>query len=206
MIDHDALDDVEEMARAAKRELNTDLGDRYVPGEGGNPTAFIVGEAPGAQEDIALRPFIGPAGDVLRQLMEIPVLYATSSSCGPPYEPNCWLTNVVKFRPPRNRTPFDNEISAFRPVLRKEWQAVGCPQLIIPVGGVALQAVTGRRTSILKAAGKCHKVRSKGGRELYVWPMVHPSFGLRAGEQVQELLEKDWEALAKWLVRHDSHK
>lgn len=175
------------------------LSHRYVAGEGNQAQAFIIGEAPGAQEDIAGRPFVGHAGQVLRDLMRIADLYAqpTVETTDALYA-NSWLTNVLKFRPPNNRAPTEAEIKAFRPLLIKEWHAVGTPDLIIPVGGIALRAVTGRPLSILRAAGKCHKYLSAyTGKPLYVWPMVHPSFGLRM-PAVQPLLEQDWEALAKW--------
>lgn len=176
---------------------DAELSSVYVAGEGDNPEAFIIGEAPGAQEDAQRRPFVGPAGVAMRDLMGIAGLFATPSGCGPPYEPNCWLTNVIKFRPPRNRKPFPAEIREARPWLRREWLAVGKPQLIIPVGGTALEAVLGKPQSILRAAGKCHKAYSREGLELFVWPMVHPSFGIRT-PAVRPLLEADWEALAKW--------
>lgn len=178
-----------------------DLSSVYVPGEGDNPKAFIIGEAPGAQEEAQRRPFVGPAGVVMRDLMAIAGLFSTPSGCGPPYEPNCWLTNVVKFRPPRNRTPFPIEIKAARPWLLKEWEAVGSPELIIPVGGTALTAILGKPQSILRAAGKCHKAVSRSGMTLFVWPMVHPAFGLRT-PAVQPLLEADWERLAEWRRKH----
>lgn len=188
-------------ARKLRKNCFPSLSETYVPGEGGLVEAFIIGEAPGAQEEVRQRPFIGPAGIVLRDLMKIADLRAA------PKEPtarvnrssNCWLTNVVKFRPPRNRKPTTEEIKAFRKLLQDEWRAVGSPALIIPVGGTALEAVTGGPSSILRAAGKCHAYTSPAnGRELYVWPMVHPSFALRSGPQVQSMLEEDWDRLAHW--------
>lgn len=183
---------------------DADLSAVYVSGEGDNPEAFIIGEAPGAQEEAQRRPFVGPAGVVMRDLMALAGLYASIPRDGKPHVinnehglENCWLTNVIKFRPPRNRKPLPAEVIEARPWLRREWIAVGKPQLIIPVGGTALEAVTGKRVSILRAAGKCHKARSRCGLELFVWPMVHPSFGLRT-PAVQPLLEQDWERLAAW--------
>lgn len=197
MIDWDALDVLR------KREMCSggfgSLGTRYVPGEGDNPQAFIIGEAPGAQEEIKGRPFVGPAGAVLRQLMMLAGLHTEAFPNFP--DANCWLTNVVKFRPPGNRNPTEAEIKAARPYLREEWIAVGRPRLIIPVGGIALRAITGKQISILRAAGKCHwyagEYTGKGGPNLAIWPMVHPSFGLR-NPGVQPLLEEDWERLGKW--------
>lgn len=177
---------------------DVDLSSVYVAGEGDCPEAFIIGEAPGAQEEIQRRPFVGPAGIVMRDLMALAGLYA-----GDPWyhdadpKPNCWLTNVIKFRPPKNRKPFPAEVREARPWLYREWVAVGKPQLIIPVGGTALEAVTGKPSSILRAAGKCHKAVSRCGLELFIWPMVHPSFGLRT-PAIQPLIEKDWETLGVW--------
>lgn len=183
------------------------LESMYVQGEGDNPKAFILGEAPGAQEVIAGRPFVGPAGNVLRQLMAVAGLHTkVGGPNGAPTafgeRPNCWLTNTVKFRPPGNRQPTDDEIHAARPYLQREWVAVGSPRVIVLVGGNALYAITGVRQSILRAAGKMHTALSKtDGQPLYVWPMVHPSFGLR-NPGVQPLLEQDWQKLGDWLATH----
>lgn len=210
-IDWDALAEVEDGNhgwRAALQDTTdgvkgmSNLSPVYVPGEGGNPEAFIFGEAPGAQEETHRRPFVGPAGVAMRDLMLIAGFHADVALDA---EPNCWLTNTVKFRPPRNRTPTPDEIVAARPWLVNEWYAVGAPIVIIPVGAVALQALTGKKQSILLAAGKLHKYRSRDGVDLCVWPMVHPSFGLRGGESVQALLEADWDKLADWMKQARRH-
>lgn len=201
MIDLDALDRIADEHKLQRKAFPS-LGTRYVAGEGDNPEAFIIGEAPGATEEIQGRPFVGQAGQVLRDLMSLAGFYATPSNCGPPYEPNCWLTNVLKFRPPKNRAPTEAEIKLFRTLLMDEWAAVGSPKLIIPVGGIALRAVTGKPISILRAAGKHHTYMSRQGVKLDIWPMVHPSFGLRT-PPVQPLLEQDWDALGKWRRARD---
>lgn len=220
MVDHNELDNIESAHRRWRTVRGApDFSPRYVGGEGeaDSPIAILIGEAPGAQEEIQRRPFVGPAGIVLRQLMQMAGLYSEpwkTGVVGPSYEeptidpiggyaPNCWLTNVVKFRPPRNRTPTPAEIMSVRHILRQEWMAVNKPRVIIPVGGVALHAVYGRRISILAVAGKLHIQRSvtKPYIDLFIWPMVHPSFGLRSGnEKIQELLEKDWQKLGAWLM------
>lgn len=208
-IDTDALGNVEDCCWGWRSAFPS-LGDIYVPGEGaddGNAIAFIIGEAPGAQEVMRRRPFVGPAGRVLRDLMLLADLCSTDqwshgSDDFPETQgyvaPNCWLTNVIKFRPPGNRKPTDDEIKVARPSLRDEWVAVGCPDIIIPVGSTALEAVLGRRESILRSAGKHHKATSKDGTPLHIWPMVHPSFGLR-NPAVRPVLERDWERLGEWI-------
>lgn len=204
MIDIDELDDIR--ASQMQDPAFSKLGDIYVPGEGADdPVAFVIGEAPGATEVMKHRPFVGPAGQAQRDLMAIARLHTEDWQDDERKlygVANCWLTNVVKFYPPNrngSRKPLPNEISAARRYLRREWVAVGRPSLIIPVGGVALHAVTGRPTSILRAAGKCHYTTSREGEKLFVWPMVHPSFGLRT-PAVRGLIERDWESLAQWMT------
>lgn len=175
-----------------------DLHSQYVGGEGEDehPRVMIIGEAPGAEEVMRKRPFVGPAGRVLRQLMQIPRLRTQDDSLG---AANCWLTNAVKFRPPRNRTPFPTEIMSVRHLLREEWKAVGTPRIIIPVGNVALHALVGKRVSILAHSGWVHIQQSNvDGEPLWVWPMIHPSYGLR-NKPMQPVLERDWGKLGEWL-------
>ncbi len=185
MVNWLALDRIAERQR--EDPAFAELSAAYVAGEGPeNPWVFVLGEAPGGVEDTRRSPFRGPAGIVLRQLI---------ASVGLSDEGDCWITNVVKFRPPSNKTPNDKLIEAARPYLRREWRAVGQPKIIIAVGGVALRALFGtkRRISILKVAGK--HIRIKG---LDIWPMVHPSFGIR-NPAIVPVLERDWDKLAEWL-------
>lgn len=172
-----------------------ELSEVYVPGEGPTaqlPRVFVVGEAPGAQEESARRPFVGRSGQVLRELM----MFADLSTGYSPYfgKGNCWLTNVVKFRPPRNRTPTPKEVAVTRHFLHQEWLAVGKPQVIICVGRVAFSAVKGPRAgSVLKQAGM--PIFQKSG--VVIWPMIHPSFGLR-NKSVIPIVEEDWGRFAGW--------
>lgn len=186
-IDWQALDHVASAVEALKSVFPVLSRSRYVPGEGPDELpmqAFVVGEAPGAQEDARLKPFVGPSGLMLRQLMRIGGL-----------EPaKCWITNAVKLRPPRNRKPTVAEITAFRRPLMDEWHAVGKPRLIIPIGNTALTAILAHPTSIIKAAGK--PLRRKG--HVVVFPMINPLFGLRE-PRARELIEKDWEKLRDWI-------
>lgn len=203
MIDYDALGELEDWSHGWKAALNTDLSDVYVPGEGGDRViAMVIGEAPGAQEEIKRRPFVGKAGIVLRQLMSFANLYTGQTpELGPA---NCWLTNTVKFRPPRNRTPTYEEIATGRYGLNMEWRAVGKPTLVIPVGGVALQAVLGKKVSILRHCGERLTRTGTQGTKVIVWPMLHPSYVLRShSTKLQEEVEKDWERLGRWLYQRD---
>jgi len=172
-----------------------ELDKRYVLGRGNDedPIAMLIGEAPGAQEAIQGKPFVGKSGVILQDLMAQAGLFTDTKL---QFEPNVWLTNVVKFRPPGNRTPTEEEIRAFRRLLKTEWRLIGKPKLIIPIGAVALRAVTGRWVSILRVAGKCQTVERSDG-PMHVWPMVHPAYGLR-NRALQPVLEQDWKRLGAW--------
>lgn len=198
------LDAVEERHHRWRSLHAPQLSERYVPGEGGpdqdghQPKVFLFGEAPGATEDLKLRPFVGQSGIVLRELMASAGLFTGFT---PHFgAQNTWITNVIKFRPPGNRTPDEHMIMTARHLLRAEWKAVGMPQIIIPVGGTALHALLGRKASIIRYAGGLLPIPSVHARpQLHsVWPMVHPRFAL-SNPKMQPLLEKDWQKLAQWL-------
>jgi uracil-DNA glycosylase family 4 len=199
-IDWDALEEIQS-GQAYQVDFSK-LSDVYVPGEGDNPQAFLIGEAPGAQEAIQKRPFIGPAGIMLRRLMLLAGLAAEAPYGFDSNGPNCWLTNVVKFRPPRNRKPTPLEIAAARPWLRQEWMAVGSPRVIVPIGSTALTAVYDKPMRITMVAGNVKQEMTRGiykGERLllYIWPMIHPAHALRQ-ESLREVVERDWERFGAW--------
>lgn len=226
-IDWEKLGELEDWNTAWRSTLDSGLSTRYVPGEGDNPQVMIIGEAPGAQEDAALRPFVGASGRVLRDLMTRVGLY--TKGCQPKREficrydgklsshhpidrpgvfhcitpepkPNCWLTNTVHFRPPGNRNPSFQEIHIARSGLYEEWVAIGQPDIIIPVGGIALRAVKGTQySSIFKVAGTPLFHTSRDGRDIVTWPMVHPSYGIRNKPMIPTL-EGHWKNFKRWFA------
>lgn len=203
-IDQDALD---KLARKHKRWRNNhdELSRVYVSGEGDNPSVMVVGEAPGATEEIRRRPFVGDSGLILRSLMASARLHTRDWQTEEPKEyglANCWLTNVVKFRPPRNRTPTLDEVISARHLLHEEWVAIGKPLIVVAVGAVALTAITGKPRSILAVAGSPISHVTKDNDAMSIWPMIHPSMGVRE-KSVRPVMEKHWEALNKWLWEHD---
>jgi DNA polymerase len=197
-LDDEALADLHERIRrdAAFDHLRVD-GVRLVSGIGSEePIAMVVGEAPGATENELGRPFCGVSGQVLDQLMSLAGLYATEWFEGGAIrrEPNVWLTNTVKYRPPGNRTPWFTEIAASVEHLRAEWRAIGKPRLIVCVGSVAATAI-GAHTPSRVNRGELYPLR--GG--VWVAYQFHPAYGLRGGPERQAALERQWETMGELL-------
>jgi DNA polymerase len=118
-----------------------------VPGEG-NPNADLmcVGEAPGATEDETGRPFVGAAGQLLTKILEAIDL---------PREA-VFICNVLKHRPPGNRNPAPDEVTACSPYLVRQIQVVR-PKVIIAWGTFAAQTLLDTKLSIGKLRGQVHK-------------------------------------------------
>lgn len=104
---------------------------QYVPGRGAlNPMYAFIGEAPGAAEERARRPFCGPSGRMLDEML---------ASIGLERD-MVYVTNVVKYRPPKNRDPHPDEVAASVAYLRKELSIVA-PLYVVTLGRHALHAL-----------------------------------------------------------------
>lgn len=146
---------------------------RLVPGAGtweGPPVAF-VGEAPGRQEDEQGQPFVGMSGQFLfRHVIELTGLTRE----------NVWTTNIVKYRPPDNRTPWPAELMAGAQYLRRELAFVR-PRVIVTLGSAPLSVMV-PKTQISKVHG--HSFVLASGRLLV--PMFHPAYILRRRDLLPE--------------------
>ena len=126
---------------------------------------LFVGEGPGAEEDEAGEPFVGPAGKLLDAM-----LAATGLKRGR----EVYIANVVKCRPPGNRTPTINEAAACAPLLDRQIDLLQ-PALIVALGKTAVMRLGGAETSMASFRGKLHNYRDI--------PMVatyHPAYLLRS--------------------------
>lgn len=141
----------------------------------GNPEAdlMIIGEAPGRDEDIQGKPFVGRSGQLLDQMLAAIGLN----------EEQFYITNVVNWRPPKNRNPKPDEIALCRPFLDRHVQLVN-PKALLLVGGVSMTALTGL-TGIMKNHGQWQEI-DIGGAVRPALPLYHPAFLLR-----QPALKKD---------------
>lgn len=132
----------------------------------GNPDALImfIGEAPGEDEDRSGRPFVGKAGQLLTKIL---------LSVGIRRE-EVYIANMVKCRPPGNRTPTLEEIEACFPYLEAQIAIVN-PSVIVTLGSVSTGYLLGTKEPMSKLRGQWFDWR--GGKRIF--PMFHPSFLLR---------------------------
>ena len=151
----------------------------------GNPQAQIlfIGEAPGQREDELGRPFVGPAGQFLDELL---------GTIGLKRE-DVYISNVVKYRPPANRDPTPEEKEQCMPWLKMEIALIN-PAVIVPLGRHALGHFF-TKLSITEAHGKPQKLTDS----VTVFPIYHPAAALHNGGLRQALYD-DFAALGKFLA------
>jgi len=143
---------------------------------------MIVGEGPGADEDAQGEPFVGAAGQLLDKMI---------SAMGYDRD-DFYICNVVKCRPPKNRTPDPTEIAACMPYLHEQIALIE-PKVIISMGATALKGLLGVQDGIIRARGKWRLYRAS----IPVMPTFHPAYLLR-----QETAKRDvWNDL-KEVLKH----
>lgn len=136
----------------------------------GNPAArvLILGEAPGRDEDMEGRPFVGRAGQLLDRMFAAIGLARTT----PDPEGALYITNVMPWRPPGNRDPEPAEVAMMRPFVERHIALMN-PQVIVVMGNTPLYALTGQK-GIMRARGGWMTALGKP-----LLPMVHPAYLLR---------------------------
>lgn len=141
----------------------------------GNPKAVLmfVGEGPGQEEDRAGEPFVGAAGQLLTRMIEAMRLSRDA----------VYIANVVKCRPPGNRTPEEDEIATCLPFLKRQIAAVG-PRLICTLGACASQALLGSAEPVSRLRGRIHERQG-----VKIVPTYHPAYLLRTPEKKREAWE-----------------
>jgi DNA polymerase len=152
----------------------------------GNPHAdlMFVGEGPGETEDRRGLPFVGRAGELLTQMIE--------KGLGIPRS-EVYICNVVKCRPPKNRTPLAEEVAACSPFLDGQIAAVE-PKVIVALGKPAASLLLGREVPITRVRGTWHEYRGTP-----LMPTFHPAFVLR--RYTPETRRLVWEDLKAALAR-----
>ena len=187
--DHDTLakisDDIGDCRRCGLHE-----GRNKIVFGSGNPQAQLVfvGEGPGADEDEQGQPFVGRAGQLLTQMID-----GTARKEGIPItRQDVYICNVVKCRPPENRTPLPDEMEICGQFLFRQIEAIR-PKAICALGSTAAKAVLGTKEGVTRLRGKWHK-----WRDIPVMVTYHPSYLLRPYNQNAK--KEAWEDLK--LVLH----
>ncbi len=182
--------------RETLEEIHADLGDCHRCGLAGgrktivfgqgNPHADLVfvGEGPGADEDEQGLPFVGRAGQLLNKMIQL---------AGMKRE-DVYICNVVKCRPPGNRTPEKDEIDACSPFLLRQIQSIR-PRLVCCLGAPAVKTLLGIKEGITKIRGQFYDFA--GTKALAT---VHPAYVLRNPRE-EKILREDFEKIVEFLGR-----
>ena len=146
-----------------------------------NAKVMLIGEAPGRDEDQQGIPFVGKAGQLLNKM-----LLAINLK-----REDVYITNVVNWRPPDNRTPNDNEILEFLPFLQRQIDIIK-PKFIFLLGGVAAKAILSTPLALGKLRGKWHEYKSLNLEQgIPTLASYHPAFLLRS----PQYKKNSWEDL-----------
>jgi uracil-DNA glycosylase family 4 len=156
----------------------------------GSPDCQIlfVGEAPGFNEDVQKRPFVGRAGQLLR---------ANIRDLGWK-EMDVYITNIVKRRPPENRDPNEEEIEKYKPYLARQIEIIS-PKIIVPLGRFSMNYFL-PAAKITRDQGKLFKVE-----KYFILPMLHPAAALR-GNEAMKMFEGTFKKLPDALAKIETEK
>lgn len=145
----------------------------------GNPNAkiMVIGEAPGADEDIQGKPFVGLSGQLLDRMF---------ATIGLSRQSNLYITNISPWRPPANRQPTSQEIAQCLPFVQRHIELIN-PQVLILVGGVSAKAILNTNEGIMRLRGRWHSHTSPGlAAPIKCMATFHPAFLLRSpGQKAQ---------------------
>jgi DNA polymerase len=136
----------------------------------GNPAAglVLVGEAPGAEEDLSGKPFVGASGQFLDRMLASVALDRTK----------LLITNLIPWRPPGNRPPTESEVLMCLPFLLRHLALVR-PRIVVSLGALSTRALTGNDAGIRKLRGRWRELELDGVGRVRLLPMLHPAYLLR---------------------------
>jgi uracil-DNA glycosylase family 4 len=185
------MDKQKQLDKIAKEIENCEIckigkGGKAVPGEG-NPDADVVfiGEAPGRQEAVSGRPFIGRSGQLLRSLIR---------GIGFDDEKDVYITSPVKYLPDRG-TPTSQDIAHGRLHLMKQF-AIIQPEFVMLLGRVAAEGVLERKVAVVSEHGQV--IEEKDGIKYFL--TYHPAAALRFPNKFKPALREDFQKLKKLLM------
>ena len=132
---------------------------------------MIIGEGPGANEDVEGKPFVGRAGKLLDKMLTSIQLNRSK----------VYISNVVNYRPPANRKPSEEEIQRYLPYLQSHIEIIN-PKILVLLGSTALNTLIGNEVVISKARGKWIQ-KEIGTVTPWIIASFHPAFLMRQPEQ-----------------------
>ena len=147
---------------------------------------MFIGEAPGRDEDLQGKPFVGRAGQLLDRMLG-------AIGLG---EDDVYITNTVYWRPPGNRTPTPEEVEACAPFLARQIE-LNAPDVLVLLGNAAAQSLLGLNEGIMRLRGKW-LIYASGEREIAALATLHPAYLLRNPE-AKRLAWRDMLALKERL-------
>lgn len=142
---------------------------------------FVIGEAPGREEDLTGRPFVGRSGRLLDELLEDEIGLSREE---------CYVANVVKCRPPQNRDPMADEVASCRHFLDAQLAAVK-PSVVLSLGNFATRALLDTAEGITRLHGRRFPLASS-----VLVPTFHPAAALRGGAAVLDQMRADFQVVA----------
>jgi len=150
-----------------------------------NPKVLFIGEAPGKNEDLTGRPFIGSAGKILEELI---------NSIGLTRQ-DVYITSVIQYRPPKNRDPKPQEIAAFQPYVDKQIKLLN-PKIIVTLGRFSLAKFL-PNSKIAEQHGKPTQINWQG-LYLTIIPMYHPA-AIIYNQKLKQTLKDDFQIVKEYL-------
>lgn len=137
----------------------------------GNPRAplMLVGEAPGRDEDLAGKPFVGRSGKLLDRML---------AAIGIAREEGAYIANVIPWRPPGNRTPTPLETEICRPFIERQIELAN-PKVLVTLGGPSAKVLLHANEGVLRFRGKWRTHITASGVEIPAMATLHPAYLLR---------------------------
>lgn len=176
-----AVNDLNTLKNICMETFSPAEGERLVFGEGPeNARLMLIGEAPGEEEGRTGRVFIGNAGRLLNKYLDEAEINRES----------VYITNVVKIRPPENRTPKKSEVNEALPFLERQIDLVK-PKIVVCLGRIAVQAIVDPKAKITEIRGQWKERKS-----YRIMPTYHPS-SVFHDQGKKELLKRDLIQVAK---------
>nr|WP_232480494.1 uracil-DNA glycosylase [Roseomonas sp. KE2513] len=165
----DSLEALREALAALNHPLRETAGNLVLADGVPDSGLVLIGEAPGADEDRQGKPFVGVSGRLLDRML---------ASIGVERARNAYLTNILPWRPPGNRTPTDAEMTVFTPFVLRHLSLVR-PRHIVLLGGTAAKALLRRNEGITRLRGRWHSLDVPGLGPVPALATLHPAYLLR---------------------------